>query len=476
MLRVPASRFVGLCAACFSLLTSLAACRPEATPVVLLTVDALRADHLSTYGYDRRTDPTIASVAEESIVFTRAFTTVPKTSPAYASMFTGLYPHRNGLRMLGQELAEENLTLAEMLRDEGYATAGFVSSTVMVARLSGLDQGFDLWDDQMPDRELGRTNFERRSAETSDRTKAWSANAPLPFFLFVHLIDPHGPYHPPGVFRRRFVGGPDKLLAEDEIPRFQRLPGARTLADYTNAYDGEIAYADAGLGEIISVLEERGLYDRALILITADHGESLGEDGYYFRHGKTLREVSTRIPLIVKPPGGRAAGVVKFWHDPVSLVDIAPTVADYVGVGGGGSSRFDGESLRPVLEGKARPRDRVVFSQREGRGRMRRAAHGRYGSYLHAPCEIDDGCSPAFEPATGAADGAVRTERRAHLAEELAKFDEQNRDFERDFRVRWRYRPGDEAFIERFVSSHNEGWRRRRSDDVQALRSLGYID
>jgi arylsulfatase len=442
----------------------------------LLTVDALRADHLSTYGYDRKTDPSIASVAEESIVFTRAFTTVPKTSPAYASMFTGLYPHRNGLRMLGQELSEENRTLAEMLRDEGYATAGFVSSTVMVARLSGLDQGFDLWDDHMPDRELGRTNFERRSAATSDRTKTWLADAPSPFFLFVHLIDPHGPYHPPGKFRRRFVGGPDKLLAENEIPAFQRVPGARTLADYTNAYDGEIAYADAGLGEIVSVLKERGFYDRALILITADHGESLGEDGYYFRHGKTLREVSTRIPLIVKPPGGRDAGVAKFWHDPVSLIDILPTVADYTGGRTGAEMRHDGESLRPVLEGKAKARDRVVFSQREGRGRLRRAAHGRYGSYLHEPCEMSDRCPPAFEPAGGVADTGVRTERRTRLAEALAEFDDASRDFERGFRVRWRYRPNDEAFIERFVASHNEGWRRRRSDDVQALRSLGYID
>jgi arylsulfatase len=442
----------------------------------LLTIDALRADHLSTYGYERKTDPSIASVAEESVVFTRAFTTVPKTSPAYASMFTGLYPQRNGLRMLGQELAEENVTLAEILRDRGYATAGFVSSTVMIARLSGLDQGFDIWDDHMPDRELGRTNYERRAAATAARTTVWAADANPPFFLFVHLIDPHGPYHPPGVFRRRFVGGPEKLLADDEIPAFQRLPGARTLADYTNAYDGEIAYADAALGDIVAVLKKRGLYDRALIVITADHGESLGEDGYYFRHGKTLREVSTRIPLIVKPPGGRGAGVAKFWHDPVSLIDILPTVADYAAVSGRGRDRLDGESLRPVLEGKARIRDRVVFSQREGRGRLRRAAHGRYGSYLHAPCGPEDHCEPAFEPAGNTADRAVRTDRRARLAAALAEFDAASRDVKPGFRVRWRYRPGDETFIERFATTHNARWKMRRSDDVDALRSLGYID
>ena len=460
---------------------SLTGCQREPTPVVLLTIDTLRPDHLSTYGYGRETDPGISSVAADSVVFTRAFTTVPKTSPAFASMFTGLYPHRHGLRMLGQELAEQNLTLAEKLTSRGFDSAGFVSSTIMLARLSQLDQGFEIWDDFLPEREPGRVNHERPAGETGARALAWLRDVSAPFFLFVHFIDPHGPYRPPRSFRRRYLGGDGNVLPVDEIPAFQRLPEARTLADYVGAYDGEIAYVDASLTTIVDQLKRRGIYDRALVIVTSDHGESFGEDGYYFRHGKTLEESSTRIPLIIKPPGGRQPGVPEFSHEPVSLVDIVPTVMAYVaGERAVGANVYDGMSLRPILEGRADNEARIVFSQREGRGRIRQAAHGRYESYLDPPCDKELGGSRCRLRSVGS-EGSVKREygenvRSRRLAAALTNFDVQRREFVRDFPVRWRYRTGDEAFVESFIAKHNRRWHDRANGDLQALRSLGYLD
>ena len=470
----------------FGAVLAAAGCN-DAPPVFLLTIDALRADHLSTYGYERATDPNIRAIAEDGVVFTRAFTTAPKTTPAYASMFTGLYPHKHGLRMLGQELAEENLTLAEMLSAEGYDTGGFVSSTVMLGRLSALDQGFLTWDDYMPHREANRANFERRADATADAVLAWLDRPSSPRFLFVHFIDPHGPYHPPGVFRRRFANRAGRspahsmrLRAED-VPAFQRLADARTLGDYIDAYDGEIAYADAALGRILDRLRALGLYDDALVIVTADHGESLGEDGFYFRHGKTLREVSTRIPLIIKPPGGRRPGVSRFWHDAVSLVDVLPTVADFAGLSGRTAGR-DGVSLRAVLEGRARRGERVVFSQREGAAGLRRAAHGRSGTYLREGCadsQPPGACRAEFVPARATSPGPRGRSTpgpRAGLARAVDRFDLAAGSYRRPFSTSWRYRPGDKERVEKIVGEHNASFQTYSRDDRRALESLGYLD
>jgi arylsulfatase A-like enzyme len=259
------------------------------------------------------------------------------------------------------------------------------------------------------------------------------------------------------------------------------LPDARTRADYVNAYDGEIAYADASLTTIVDQLRRLGLYDRALVIVTSDHGESFGEDGYYFRHGKTLEESSTRIPLIIKPPGGRQPGVPKFSHEPVSLVDLVPTVMAYVaGTRAMKGSEFDGMSLRPILEGDANTEARIVFSQREGRGRIRQAAHGRYESYLDPPCGMErggPGCGSRLADAEGSVKkGDGENVRSRRLAAALADFDVQRREFVRDFPVRWRYRTGDQAFVESFIAKHNRRWHDRVDGDLQALRSLGYLD
>ena len=471
---------VGVC--CLAL--SYGACRgrehrDSRPPVFLFTVDALRADHLPIYGYDRDTAPELTAFASDAVVFTRAFTTAPKTTPAYASMFTGRYPHRHGLQVLGQELAEENLTLAELLRERGYATAGFVSSTVMVDRLSSLGQGFHHWDDRLPSREANRENYERTASLTAGAVLDWLARADLPPFLFVHLIDPHGPYLPPPMFRARFRFRKGPEIDPAEVPDFQRLPNAIVVGDYVDAYDAEILYADSAFRRMLNDVRERGLYDRALIVFTADHGESLGEDGYYFRHGKTLHEVSTRIPLVVKPPGGRGEHIDSVWDDAVSLIDVMPTVLEYVGVKVPPGT--DGRSLRPILEGQARPSERVVFSQRHGSKSGHWAAHSARGTVYLTDCNdtMVEECADTYLAKRG--DGSTlelsrKTETREALRAELQRHIEAVTAYRLPCPVTWRYRPANKEFVRQFVTEHNTRWETFTERDLDALERLGYTD
>jgi arylsulfatase A-like enzyme len=446
---------------------SCACSRP--TPIVVIAVDTLRADHLSVYGYPRDTSPEIAGLAADAIVFTRAFTTAPKTSPAFASMFTGLYPFRHGLERLGQALAEENVTAAELLAARGYRTAAFVSSTVMIDRLSDLGQGFAVWDDLVPQREANRDNFERTADATVAATLEWlrgSAHARRSFFLLTHLIDPHGPYSPPGGFRRRFQRGGGRRLEQSKVPAFQRLPDAHTVGDYVDAYDAEILFADTEIGRLLADLRERGIYDEALIVLTADHGESFGSDGVYFRHGPTLAEATTRIPLIVKPPGNPRGAGPRFRDDVVSLVDLLPTLLDYAGTPV--PDDLDGRSLRPLIESDASFSGRVVFSSRRSGGSMRLAAHG--------PRTTLRDSVPRERIETSRALGGSRADATEwHLLDEA--LDEQARkiiDHRLPFDVDWRYRPTDKEFVREFVAEHNA--RAATAEDLRALRRLGYIE
>jgi arylsulfatase A-like enzyme len=450
------------------LLGGVVGCKP-ATPVFLLTVDTLRPDHLPVYGYDRDTAPAISRLAEDGMVFTRAFTTSPKTSPAYASMFTGLYPHEHGLMRLGQALPGQNETLAELLDAAGYLSGGFVSSTVMIDRLSDLGQGFTIWDDRMPVKELHRDNFERHAPQTIDSALTWLDSLAMrrePFFLFVHLIDPHGPYTPPANYRARFRRGGGPKLAVDVIPAFQRLSGATTLGDYIDAYDGEIAHADEALGLLFDRLRDDGLYDEALIIVTSDHGESFGSDGVYFRHGVTLAEASTRIPLIIKPPHARSLGP-QFSDSTVSLVDIVPTVLDYLGL----APRDDlaGQSLRPLVEGRGSDNERVVFSSRKVHGVWRVAAHGRERTLRDVTPSVDG--SAARGPGRGPK--TLEPGDRELLSEALAEHLRDRAAPRRNFDSEWRYRATDKTFVRRFVEVHNSAL---GIDDARNLRSLGYLE
>ncbi|MBC8292890.1 MAG: sulfatase-like hydrolase/transferase [Proteobacteria bacterium] len=307
-LRCPSSRTMTASSVLVAtlLLLSISACRPSSpvvpttvtsmprVPILLLTVDALRADHLSIYGYPRDTAPALTRLAEDAVVFERAFTPCPRTSPAYASLFTGKYPHGHGLRQLGQELAGENLTLAELLAGAGYSSRGFVSSTVLVGQLSGLDQGFDAWDDLLPVRERNRENYQRIAADTVASVARELDGGWQPGFLFLHLIDPHGPYAAPEP--RSFAPGPaaaaSGLFEPSLVPEYQRLDQRPRLRDYIDAYDAEISYADAGLGRLLGRLRQT---------------DSL-RPGVDSGHGRSRRGIR-RARVLVQARGDTARGV-----------------------------------------------------------------------------------------------------------------------------------------------------------------------
>jgi arylsulfatase A-like enzyme len=460
----------------------LSACsRP--TPVVIVAVDALRADHLSSYGYHREADKAVTGYMNESVVFLRAFTPWPRTTAAFSSLMTGRYPYRHGVKHLGQALPEQNVTLAELLASKGYATAGFVSSTVMISGLSDLDQGFEVWDDIMPSREDNRDNYERKAEQTVDAAIEWLKDAPRKMFLFVHLIDPHGPYSAPGDYGSRYTSVVGRPMEPGSVPRFQKLEGADTIEDYVDAYDSEIAYTMEHVERLFDALRDEGVYDRALIMMTADHGESLGEHGSFFRHGETLNDPSVRVPLVIKAPGGRSAEVPPRYGAAVSLVDMLPTVADFLELGR--PVKWDGRSLKGAVLGQVPRRTRVVFSSRVVPGQPARwGVHRADGSLLVEGCpgKIDnrrDECSVAYfnsrlDPSQ------VRPIRHGPRVEQLQRkvtwFRKKASSYELPFEVERRYRPSQKGFVKDFVARHNEARQGPTPDQLDGLRSLGYLE
>jgi arylsulfatase A-like enzyme len=302
--------------------------RETAPDVILVTVDTLRADHLSSYGHARNTSPSIDALAADGILFENAFTTVPRTTPALASLMTGDYPRKHGLMTLLDALSSDKRTLAEVLSEQGYATAAFV--TPNVHRRSGLWQGFDVFDDRVD------------SDDPSARAEQMAAHALRwldeqrggRLFLWLHLWDPHFRYDAPAPHDEAFDPQPGKQLSlYRRIDRgelrlgevyFENDLTTEEVARVVARYDGEIRYADGVIGRFLDGLRDLSLYAPALVVFTADHGESLGEHGYYFEHGAYLYDSSLRIPLILKLPLARRAGTRI--TDPAMIFDVTPTV------------------------------------------------------------------------------------------------------------------------------------------------------
>jgi len=337
--------------------------------IIFLTVDTLRADHMKLYGYERDTMPGIGAFAMTAAIFDNAVVPRGSTRPSYGSMLTGLYPFRHGVRSNGMVLHDELLTLAELLQADGYHTAAFVSNFVLLGEMSGLDQGFDIYDDRLEqrwdDHPEGRAewpNYERTAAHTLAAILDWLAlNPPEPFFLFVNLIDPHGPYRPPARYHEMFRSERTRQLQPEQIPPYVQDGDDRNFFDYLDRYDGEIRLTDDAMAELIRALGERDLFDDALVVFTADHGEALGAHRQYFEHHWHLWEETVRVPLVVRlprggadmlPQGGRRVPGI------ASPMDLMPTVAAYLGLEVDG--QLDGRSLLPVLRGTAPP-ERSVF-------------------------------------------------------------------------------------------------------------------
>ncbi len=303
----------------------------KASNVVLITIDTVRADRVGCYGYHQAHTPNLDALAREGILFRTVVASVPLTLPSHCSILTGTYPTLHGVRdNLGYTLGDSPPTLATLLKQKGYVTAAFVGADVLDAR-RGLNRGFDVYSSPFQ-RKMGRDNplvfnlqeLQRRAEEVIRDALGWmSAQAPgskRPFFVWIHLYDPHTPYDPPARFR----------------------------AALRDPYDGEIAYADYAIGKFLEYLKQHALYDPTLIVAASDHGESFGEHGEY-THGFFIYDTTLLVPLVIKPPLG--SGVTPRRVDaPVRTIDIAPTVLQVLGVPPAPS--MQGSGLLSLMIGK----------------------------------------------------------------------------------------------------------------------------
>ncbi len=326
--------------------------RNDSTPpdVVLITVDTLRRDHLSLYGYRRPTDPVLTRMAADAMVFDNAVAAHTNTGPSHASMMTGVFPPSHGVLRNRYRLKPGVVTLAQRLREQGYQTQAVVSSIMLSDRLTGLGKGFDTY------LECGAGISDRQAGETwtvVDRLLS-QVKSDRPMFLFVHFFDPHYPYRAPMAFTQGFLppGKTDFAFPENAALARLRAGGAREgeLEEYVARYDGEIRYADHYLGKVLAWLRNAGRYDRSLIIVTSDHGETLDERDFVFDHGARVYEEQIRVPLVIHLPGGACGG--KRTSFPAHHVDLVPTVLDLLGLPI--PDGVQGMSLLPELGGDGR--------------------------------------------------------------------------------------------------------------------------
>ncbi len=361
-------------------LAGLASC--HATPsdrpnLVLVSVDTLRADRIGAYGYGLAATPTTDQLAAEGVVFADASTPLPRTTQAFASLFTSRSPDVLGVLEVGERLPDAELTLAEILRHAGYRTLG-VTGNGVADRDQGLDQGFD--------RFIGVSELEARSEEARTGRRSPTKAEPVtraarelledvvagPYYLWVHYKDPHWLYSPPEPYVS--AGNRQGLRFYRRAARwrpvgatiFFNLNGeaARWWPKLSPLYDDEIHYVDAMIGQLLSAVRGRPDADRTLIVFTSDHGESLGEHGYYYEHGDFVYQTTLRVPLIFAMPGRFPGGRVI--DSPVSLLDVLPTVLSLLEVAPPKGTEIEGTDLSGLLTaagGGPTEEERLLFSQ-----------------------------------------------------------------------------------------------------------------
>ncbi len=303
----------------------LAAAHPAGRPIVLVTIDTLRADRLGAYGSSAGLTPALDAFAETAARFTAAVSQVPLTLPSHATILTGLHPARHGVRTNdGFRLETGVPTLAEALRARGYRTGAFIGGYPLNSA-SGLARGFDEYDDRF----LNTPGVvERRADAVVQAAAAWiERTGGQPFFAWIHLFDPHSPYVPP----------PEYAAAHRDQP-----------------YDGEVAYTDAAVGRLFDRLERLQIFSAATIIVVADHGESLGEHGER-THGTFVYDATAHVPLLVKLPDATDRRTI---DAPVETADLAPTIARVAGAALGST---DGRDLVPLVDGAHGDADRPAY-------------------------------------------------------------------------------------------------------------------
>jgi arylsulfatase A-like enzyme len=359
-------------------------------PVLFVSIDTLSAQHLSLYGYERKTSPNLEAFAKDCVRFANCRSNAPWTIPSYMSQFTGLYPRAHVIKAtLGegrldptpwetQQMAPSRWTLAEFFRAAGYRTAAFVDNP-WLTRGFGFRQGFGEFDGAAADIPLmdpsgGIRHIVPRALDWLDaRAKD------EPFFLFVQAFDPHAPYPAAAPWNERFAGD-GKIDPDWEIPVGRQqafaygcvpghiafelceerpLPERLAVAPIATAYDQKIAEVDEALATLIAGLKERGLYDQLLIVFSADHGESTINHDFFFNHALLYEDV-LHVPLLIKLPGQERAGTVV--DSLVTLVDLYPTLVEFVRPGA--VRGVHGSSLLPLMRGAEQP-PRIAFAEGE---------------------------------------------------------------------------------------------------------------
>ena len=350
------------------------------TNVIVISVDTLRAVHMSLHGYPRRTTPRIDAFAQRGVTFDHARAPWPKTVPSMLSMFTSRPPHVTGVMFgsRGQYIQDDELLLAEIAKRQGLRTGALVSNGVLGAA-TNFGQGFDTYVETYKLLQ-GPVGF--RADTVTDMAVQWLNGVAQdePFFLWLHYVDPHAIYEPPQEYAAPFLDDdlydPTLLRLNDDngnfnggvAGRYWRRNGEQAEHGwYVANYDGEVAYTDAEIGRFLDELEGRGLMDNSLVILTADHGESLGEHSYFFEHGWYPYNATAWIPFVVYWPDVPEPGLRISY--PVSLLHLVPTVVDMMGwpVGEDEDVRFHGRSLSPVLYGDVdRVDDYVIVESGEG--------------------------------------------------------------------------------------------------------------
>jgi arylsulfatase A-like enzyme len=366
--------------------------------VLVIVIDTLRADRVGSTG-ERITTPRLDEFAAEGLRFTHLQSPRAKTTPAVASLLTGLYPHDHGVRDLTTPLPRGVRTLAHGLSDAGWRTGAIVGNYVLQDQLSGLADGFDMWVEDLPDLQGGPpedvpqrgavslTDGALRALDLSERPAAGAGpERPFvregkPWFLYLHYMDPHGLYDPPAehaVFQSpepRWIPpastpAPDgtgrQWIAEyNVLPQDRDAKGRIDAARVIDRYDGEVRAVDAEIGRLLDSLRDQGLLENTIVLVVADHGESLGEHDYWFEHGRYAYEATCRVPGILRLPGSmKQRGAPGVRRGDLSLCDLTPTLLDLLrlprlasaGDGPRGTSRTrlleNDESPRPVFSEK----------------------------------------------------------------------------------------------------------------------------
>jgi len=435
--------------------------------LVIVVLDAARADHFGCYGYSRETTPSIDRVAGDSLVFEQHFSQFPHTRPSTTSLFTGQYPDTHGVLALDDRLPDD-FTLEKALRTAGFETA-FISTSVVASPAMGIGDGFDY----VAARTRGpggggRTGMSRRSpGEVLTELPQWlDERSGKRFFAYIHLLKPHQPYDAPEEVQRLFADSqPPHLwqgrLVYREVKRAFTKKPKMPARENANLYDANLRYADWGVGELEKSLAERNLLDTTLLIITSDHGEAFGEHGY-LGHREGLYDEHVHIPLLVRFPGKKGpAGRVRALTE---TVDIFPTVLDLFALPI--PSSVQGKSLLPLITGERRAVHDFVFARAEGTPESYLVRDQRWAMILFKGGELQALYDLERDPWQAR---NVIAEHPKEVARMTAAFEE--------FAQTQRYPPLDFADPNWKPSQRPRAPRMKMSEEQKReLKALGYVD